>query len=248
MRIAIVADIHGNLPALEAVVEDMSRRGIDAVVNLGDSLSGPLLPLETAQFLMARDWLHLAGNHERQLLSQTPGQRCASDEFTHGLLTAREFVWLASLRQSVQLNPEVFLCHGTPASDVEYFLETVEPTHGRVATPREVATRIDSVAAELIACGHTHVPRIVRSASGQLIVNPGSVGLQAYDAAHPHPHVMETGSPDSRYAIVEKLPAGWVAALIAVPYDHRAMAKLALARNRPDWASALSSGYMTVGG
>jgi len=52
MRIAVVSDIHGNLPALEAVVCDFTRRGVDAVVNLGDNVSGPLLPLETAQFLM----------------------------------------------------------------------------------------------------------------------------------------------------------------------------------------------------
>jgi predicted phosphodiesterase len=69
MRIAVVSDIHGNLPALEAVVADIARRGVDAVVNLGDSLSGPLLPLETAQFLMAQSWTHLAGNHERQVLT-----------------------------------------------------------------------------------------------------------------------------------------------------------------------------------
>lgn len=66
MRIALVSDIHGNLAALEAVAADFKRRGVDAVANLGDSLSGPLLPLETAQFLMAQDWTHLAGNHERQ--------------------------------------------------------------------------------------------------------------------------------------------------------------------------------------
>jgi predicted phosphodiesterase len=54
-RISFVSDIHGNLPALEAVVKDIDRRGVDAVINLGDSLSGPLMPLETARFLMAQD-------------------------------------------------------------------------------------------------------------------------------------------------------------------------------------------------
>jgi predicted phosphodiesterase len=68
MRIALVSDIHGNLPALEAVLEDTRRRAVSRIVNLGDSLSGPLLPLETARFLMKQDWVQLAGNHERQLL------------------------------------------------------------------------------------------------------------------------------------------------------------------------------------
>ena len=74
MRLALVSDIHGNLAALEAVAADIRRRGADSVVNLGDNLSGPLLPLETAHFLMASGWLSLAGYHERQLLACDPGQ------------------------------------------------------------------------------------------------------------------------------------------------------------------------------
>lgn len=245
MRIAIVTDIHGNLPALEAVVKDISRRGVDAVVNLGDSLSGPLLPLETARFLMAQDWVHLAGNHERQLLTTSPGQRGASDEFAHSQLTAKEFEWLASLKPSAQYSPDVLLCHGTPNSDDEYFLETVEPTRVRAATLPEIDARLGKVEEKLIACGHTHVPRSVRASTGQLIVNPGSVGLPAYDDVHPHPHVIETGSPDARYAIVERLSTGWVCTLISVPYAFQAMAKLALSRQRQDWAKALSSGYVS---
>ena len=81
MRIVLVSDIHGNLAALEAVVGDIGRRGVDQTVNLGDSVSGPLLPLETARFLMAAGWATIAGNHERQLLTQGPGPRGASDAY-----------------------------------------------------------------------------------------------------------------------------------------------------------------------
>ena len=70
MRIAFISDIHGNLPALEAVKKDILQRGVDQIVNLGDSLSGPLLPRETAQFIMAEGWYSLAGNHERQILAE----------------------------------------------------------------------------------------------------------------------------------------------------------------------------------
>ena len=244
MRIAIVSDIHGNLPALEAVVEDIGRRGVDAIVNLGDSLSGPLMPLETAQFLMAQDWVHLAGNHERQLLTLPSGRRGPSDEFAHSRLGAKEFEWMASLAPSLRFSPEVLLCHGTPSSDLEYFLETVQPGNFRAATMPEIDTRLGQVDAELIACGHTHVPRVARASSGQLIVNPGSVGLPAYDDIHPYPHAVETGSPDARYAIVERSEGAWISTLVAVPYDHAAMAALALARQRPDWACALSTGRM----
>ena len=77
-----------------------------------------------------------------------------------------------------------------------------------------------------------------------MIVNPGSVGLQGFDDEHPSYHVMETGSPDARYAIVEKLAETWVTNLIAVPYAHMNMARLAHERGRDDWARALASGYM----
>ena len=245
MRIAVVADIHGNLPALEAVVADFIRRGVEAVVNLGDSLSGPLLPLETAQFLMAQDWLHIAGNHERQLLTGRPGQWNASDEFTHAQLTSRELAWLASLKPTALFEQQAFLCHGTPKSDDEYFLETIEATHVRAASRREIDARLGEVDAALILCGHTHLPRSIRSSNGQLIVNPGSVGLPAYSDVAPYPHAMESGSPDARYAIVEKSGETWAAALIAVPYAHMNMAKLARERNRDDWACGLATGYMS---
>ena len=74
MKIAWVSDIHGNLPALQAVDADLQRQDVDVVVNLGDALSGPLLALDTARWLMARSatpapdqqpWLHIAGNHEQ---------------------------------------------------------------------------------------------------------------------------------------------------------------------------------------
>jgi putative phosphoesterase len=244
MRIAVVSDIHGNLVALEAVVRDFARRGVDMVVNLGDSLSGPLLPLETAQFLMGQDWVHLAGNHERQVLTGGPGKWNRSDEFTHSQLSSTELAWMASLKPNEPLDRDVFLCHGTPNSDIEYFLETVEVAQVRAATLGEIEARLGEIKATLVLCGHTHVPRSVRSSKGHLIVNPGSVGLPAFDDIRPHPHVIETGSPDARYALVERIADSWVSNLIAVPYNHMTMASLARERNRDAWAHALSSGFV----
>ena len=243
LRIAILSDIHGNLAALEAVVADFKRRGVDAVVNLGDNLSGPLLPRETAQFLMAQEWVQLAGNHERQLLTLSPDARGASDTYAHSQLTQVEFSWMASLRPTSTFGDEGLLCHGTPNSDAEYFLETVEPGRVRAATQHEIETRLGDVSAAFIACGHTHVTRSVRSSRGQLIVNPGSVGLPAYTDERPYHHAIENGSPDARYAIIEQRGNRWSSELIAISYDHASMARLARLRGRSDWEYALQYGY-----
>ncbi|MBX7228586.1 MAG: metallophosphatase family protein [Burkholderiaceae bacterium] len=244
MRIALLSDIHGNLAALEAVVLDIRRRGADLIVNLGDSLSGPLLPLQTAQYLMAENWLSLAGNHERQILTHSQERRSASDEYAYSQLTSKELSWLNSLEQNARLTAEIYLCHGTPLSDVEYFLETVENGTVRAAKPSEIQARLGAESSPLIACGHTHISRSVRTHQGQLIVNPGSVGLPAYDDTHPSAHVIETGSPDARYAIVDKARDGWTVSLLSVPYNHRAMAHLAKLRGRPEWEHALLTGYI----
>jgi putative phosphoesterase len=238
MRIAVVSDIHGNLSALLAVVADFTRRGVDQVVNLGDSLSGPLLPKETAQYLMEQDWMHLAGNHEPQVLN-LDAKSGASDRYAHAQLSHTEFEWMASLPFVRPLNDDVLLCHGSRTSDHTYLLQTAD----KAATAAEIETRLGTVSASLVLCGHTHVPRSV-SSNGTLIVNPGSVGLAAYWDEYPHPHAVETGSPDARYAIVEQRDGAWTVDLITVPYPHEQMAELARLRNRPDWECALMTGYM----
>jgi hypothetical protein len=78
-----------------------------------------------------------------------------------------------------------------------------------------------------------------------LIVNPGSVGLQAYTDDHPVPYVMELGTPDAHYAIVEQSGSGWFASHHAVRYNPEPMARLAIARNRPEWHRALLTGSVT---
>lgn len=244
MRIAFVSDIHGNLPALQAVVADMARRGVDRVVNLGDSLSGPLLPEETAQFLMAQDWLHLAGNHERQLTDRPLERMGASDAHARSRLGPAPLAWIATQRPTHRLSDEVFLCHGSPRKDVEYFLETVTPQGLRLATADEIALRRGDTPARLIACGHSHLPRALRAPDGCLLLNPGSAGLPGYDDEHPHRHWVDNGSPDARYAIAERGADGvWRAELIAVPYDFSTMVKLARSNGREDWAVPLTTGY-----
>lgn len=228
--------------ALEAVAADIKRRGVDGVVNLGDSLSGPLLPLETAQFLMAQDWTHLAGNHERQIRELHAGSS-EVDAFARSELSERELKWIAGLAGAMQFSSELFVCHGTPDSDVVSLLQTAE----RPASAHEIESRLGNVDAAALACGHTHVARSVRCARGRLLVNPGSVGHPAYADDYPYPHVIESGSPDARYAILERREGVWQSSLLAVPYRHQAMAELASSRGRRDWAHALMTGYVGPG-
>lgn len=241
--IALVSDIHGNLAALEAVAADIASRGITRVLNLGDSLSGPLLPLETARFLMATGWLSIAGNHERQLLELQPGAGGASDTYAAAQLDAAAFDWIRGLPATARVD-DVFLCHGTPTSDCRPLLETL--AHGRLhlASAIDIDARLGGERAAVVSCGHTHLPRMARSAAGKLLVNPGSVGLQAYTDDQPSHYVVENGAPDARYAILHAGPTGWSVEHVAVPYDHASMVVLAQARGFDEWAHALMTGYV----
>jgi predicted phosphodiesterase len=247
-RIALVSDIHGNLPALQAVIEDTRRRAVTSIVNLGDSLSGPLLPLETARYLMDQDWVQLAGNHERQLLEFATKGGGKSDAFAHARLTPDVFEWMRSLPHSRPLDDEVYLCHGTPRSDVEALLETLDGDHTRAATDAEIAARcaVPGRSPQLIACGHSHIPRVAHGPTGQLLVNPGSVGLQAYEDDQPHYYRVENGDAYARYATIEKRGGAWHAQIHPVPYDHESMARLAERHGRPEWAQALRTGTVPV--
>lgn len=242
MRLALVSDIHGNLPALEAVAADIRRQGVDQVLCLGDNLSGPLLPRETAQWLMASGWPVLAGNHERQVLEWTPEAGGASDGFARAALGTAELDWLRSLRPVWPWAPDVLLCHGTPRQDDEHFLETPQAGALRLATVAELTERLADHTEALVACGHSHLPRLVRTAAGQLLINPGSVGLQAYVDDEPERYVVERGTPDAIYAIVECRHGRWQGSHHAVPYDAAPMADLAQRHGRPEWAQALRTG------
>ncbi|WP_066593673.1 metallophosphoesterase family protein [Sphingomonas pruni] len=239
-RIAVLTDIHGNLPALEAVIADAEAQGCNGFVNLGDSLSGPLWPAETADRLIDLDWPTIAGNHERQLLTIDRARMGASDAFARDAVSDRHLQWLASLPPTLHLYPDVLLCHGTPANDLAHFLYTVEGGRAREATDAELRERAGDCSESLVLCGHTHLPRIATLADGRTIANPGSVGLQAYDDDHPEPYRVEYGDPLARYAIVE----GTKVTLRAIAYDHEAAARRAEANGSANWAIALRTGRM----
>lgn len=262
MKIAAISDIHGNVSALQAVLAEIDRHAVDHIINCGDTLGGPLESAKTADVLMARSIPMIAGNHERQLLTLAPEKLNRSDACTAREINAQHRAWLASAPPTCWLTEDVFVCHGTPTSDLQYWLETVTDDFAsngsrgvRPASQAEIVHRLGQGAhtqrASLIVCGHTHVPRVVHVHSPDdghaiTIVNAGSVGLPGYDDMHPHKHWMETGSPHARYALMERTARGWNVQLRSVAYDYEPMAQLAEQRGRPDWACPLRTGYMSL--
>jgi predicted phosphodiesterase len=116
MRIAVIADIHGNLPALEAVRIDIARRHVDRTINLGDCVSGPLWPREVCHLLMASDDLTIRGNHDRWVSGPDLTSMGASDRYAYSQLNQDYRSWLAALPTSANAEHGILACHGTPTS------------------------------------------------------------------------------------------------------------------------------------
>jgi putative phosphoesterase len=242
MRIAVIADIHGNILALEAVLAHLASRSHDIIVNLGDCASGPLWPRETLARLAALDASTVRGNHDRWVAMLDPSELGPSDRFAYDETSAGERARLGALPHSLTVAPGVLAFHATPADDSTYLLDTIE--NGRVVRDRRdaIAERLGAVDPGLVLCGHSHRPDIVRLPGGPLILNPGSVGCPAYEDTT---YVSESGSPDARYAIVETRDDGsFVIELFAVPYDSETAARRAEANGRPEWAHGLRFGFM----
>ena len=243
MKLAVIADIHGNALALAAVLARLAVWRPDRILQLGDACNGPLDPARTAALLRALDAGHVRGNGDRMVGVDPEAAVTASARFARERLSAADRAWLAGW-PAVIAEDDWLACHGSPRSDTEYLLEAVTPAGAAARPPAEVAAILGPTPARLILCGHTHLPRAVRLPDGRLVVNPGSVGLPAYDDDQPFPHRMETGTPQARLARLERTAAGWDVALEAVDYDWNAAAAQAGANGWPAWARALRSGFV----
>ena len=245
-RFAVIADIHGNLLALEAVLADIAARGIKRMIDLGDCVSGPLWPGETCDRLMALGFPTVRGNHDRWVTDRPVDRLGITDRFTREALTGRHLGWLRAL-PPMQTQPGVLAVHGMPGDDTRYLLERVSAFCLVPDAPAAIAARLGAAPAgetpALVLCGHSHRPCLMHLPDGPTVLNPGSVGCPAYQDPADEPHVSEAGSPHARYAVVRLSGRAVSADLVAVDYDHRAAAARAEALGRSDWAHALGTGY-----
>src|SRR5260370_11469206 len=242
-RIAIIADIHVNVWALDAVLSDIRWQGADAVVNLGDVLYGPLAPRATFARLQRESvLLTVRGNQDRQIHD---GGVNPTLDFVVEDLGVDAIQWLRRLPETAVFEDEIFLCHGTPSSDETYLLEDVASGSAVLKSEEEIVRLVGDVHHPMVLCRHSHIPRLVRLASGQIILNPGSVGLPAYSDDEPIPHSMETYSPHASYAILTRTAAGWDVAFQRIAYDFEKASQAAAARGRKDWAKGIGTGRGT---
>jgi predicted phosphodiesterase len=241
-RYAVLADIHGNIWALEAVLADLEARGLGELINLGDTVYGPLEPQATVDRLRGFTVQSVRGNEDRILAEGPPWSDAPAVRLAVEGLSPEALAWLTSQPATVSLPGGILLCHGTPTSDETYLLESPSEEGGFLRDPDGLTSLLRAVREPVVLCGHSHIPRGVRLPDGRLIVNPGSVGLQAYADDLPVVHKMETGSPHARYAVLTETPAGWMVEQIALPYPWEKAAEKARRTGRDDWAAWLESG------
>lgn len=244
MKMAVISDIHANVFALKAVLDDLKRRGVDGIINLGDIFYGPVAPKATYDLLMEHKITTIGGNQDRQIYESTADEIAANPTMAYVLeeLGDEPLEWLRLLPEELQVDDDIFLCHGGPGDDCTYLLEDISSGAPVVRTDEAIEQLLMGQRSSLILCGHTHIPRCVALYSGQLIVNPGSVGLPAYSDMLPVSHSMENYSPHASYAVVEKTGEGWLVNHVSVPYDVESALHQCFLLGRNDWAVCLKSG------
>lgn len=196
MRIAVLADVHGNLPALRAVLADVDREGVEAIVSAGDVVAGPLVR-ESLELLAARPepvwWVR--GNAEREAVEAFDGQPVTDDApgraaaWSARALDQRWRDELATWPISLELDGVVF-CHGSPRSEDEFITR---------ATPDDVVLDALTGAGErLVVGGHTHQQFIRPLGGGLVYANAGSVGLPYEGRRGAFWMIVDAGVPELR--------------------------------------------------
>ncbi len=216
-RIALIADIHGNLTALDAVLADLESLGADQVICLGDVAATGPQPRETITRLRALGCAVVMGNTDAASIRPTQsvpgdedGRRIAEiDAWGTAQLTPADLAYLRTFQPTVTQplgGEDTLLCfHGSPRSNTE----SIEATTSDAALTR----MLRGYSATVLAGGHTHAP-FVRRYGESILLNSGSVGLpyEAIEAGGRNP-------PWAEYAIIEWQAGALSVMLRRVPID-----------------------------
>jgi predicted phosphodiesterase len=209
-RLAILADIHGNLPALEAVQRDLEQFTLDGVIVAGDVVNWGPFSAQVMERVVDEHWAVIRGNNEYYLLEhQTPREPETWRHFTlppwlkrqlaghwHNVIAA----WPDTLSLRYSHAPPIRVAHGSPQSNTDSIYLTT--------TEAELAPMLAGLVETTLIAGHTHLPMDRRTTGGWRLINPGSVGLPL------------DGTFPASYALLEARDGDWRATFRRVPYDN----------------------------
>lgn len=228
MRIGIISDIHGNLPALEAVLQDLRPKGLDALYCLGDLVGYAAFPNEVTERIRAEGIPTIMGNYDDGVGFDRDECGCAytdpvekqlgdqSLEWTRAKVSAENKAYLRSLEKEIRFDGDgkrVLLVHGSPRRMNEYLFED-RP----VSSFQRLAA---SSKADIIVFGHTHRP-YTKLVDGVLFVNAGSVGKP------------KDGDWRACYVILEPSSDAQPVTFTRIPYDVKTVADAIRASDLPD--------------
>jgi putative phosphoesterase len=216
-KLAVLADVHGNLHALEAVIKDAERRGISVFLNAGDFLGYGAFPNEVISLLRAKNALSIIGNYDVEVMkkgNEGKGEKKLALKFAKNELAKSCENYLRSLPRSITLDmvgKKVLMVHGSPESIEEHiYPDTPEKRL------KELARTVD---AHVVIVGHSHL-QFVRESDGVLFINPGSVGRP------------DDGNPQTAYAVVSSNPLS--VELVRLDYDVEAAADALRKKGAPE--------------
>lgn len=232
MRIALISDLHGNEVALDAVIDDIEKVGVDRIVCLGDVATLGPRPAAVIARLRELGCPCILGNHDAFMLDPALIRAYTEEpvvvdavEWCRDALSEDDVAFLAGFHDHLEVplgeSGTLFLFHGTPRSHTEDLLATTPP--------EKLDEMLGGHTAPIMACGHTHI-QMMRQHRGALIVNPGSVGAPFKEAVSGR---APTILPHAEYATVEATPAGVGVMLRRVELDREALREAVAATDNP---------------
>lgn len=206
VRVAVLADVHGNVPALDAVLDDVASEGVDEVLVGGDLVGRGPQGSAVVQRIRKLGLASIGGNHEDYLLAFRRGgipadwrtaEEWAAARWMAAELDGEDAAFIEALPFSLA-RPGLRLVHGTPKSNRQGI--------GPWTEDAELSRQLGRVEERLLVCAHTHRP-LVRELAEGMVVNVGSVGLPF------------NGDRRAQYAIFERHGDGWTVEPRQVTYD-----------------------------